>query len=278
MGDSPKHYQTTGGSHIPLNSQSLGGTARPMSVTQGSRPPRGQPETMPIRITGLTETMPYAPGYHQDGDSAPPPGPSSPNGWRGSTSAIPSHLSLFHQIHPQTANHTQGTYQGADTTVSLHQRVNGAQLPASEHPSNGVCDQRPSGTFIDYLSLAHSQVQNNLPDAVPRENSGGIFATQSMEEDAAPGQRVRTPIANKLNILDRHDQAIASILRRFRDMMLVATEALPSQAIIEGAALNRMALETQSSALVSPLQPRFSSQNTGFPLTRRSSTPCAIDR
>lgn len=61
--------------------------------------------------------------------------------------------------------------------------------------------------------------------------------------------------ADPNTILDRHNKTIASILKRFLNMVSAATEELPKDAIIESANLNRMRMETESNALVSSIPP-----------------------
>ncbi|KAH9887414.1 hypothetical protein F4778DRAFT_756600 [Xylariomycetidae sp. FL2044] len=59
---------------------------------------------------------------------------------------------------------------------------------------------------------------------------------------------------NQNSIMDRHNRAIAQILTRFRNMVLAAAAPLPQNAVIEHAALNRMAMETESAALITEIE------------------------
>ena len=56
--------------------------------------------------------------------------------------------------------------------------------------------------------------------------------------------------ANEPDLLDRHNRIMAAILTRFRNMVLAATEPLPTAAAIPQASLNSMTMNNEVSALV----------------------------
>ncbi|KAI0480965.1 hypothetical protein GGR56DRAFT_628339 [Xylariaceae sp. FL0804] len=55
-------------------------------------------------------------------------------------------------------------------------------------------------------------------------------------------------------LMDRHERIIAQILTRFRNMIVAATETLPTTNIIENAALNRMTMERETAALITEIE------------------------
>ncbi|KAH8673462.1 hypothetical protein BX600DRAFT_455326 [Xylariales sp. PMI_506] len=55
-------------------------------------------------------------------------------------------------------------------------------------------------------------------------------------------------------ILDRHNMAIAEILRRFLNMVTAATASIPKDGALEHAALNNMTMETETTALIAEIQ------------------------
>ncbi|KAI4865250.1 hypothetical protein F4820DRAFT_420794 [Hypoxylon rubiginosum] len=60
---------------------------------------------------------------------------------------------------------------------------------------------------------------------------------------------------NSSSILDRHNRAIAQILKRFSNMVMAATEALPQTGnIIEHASINRMMMETECAGLIAEIE------------------------
>ncbi|KAI1767037.1 hypothetical protein GGR53DRAFT_483708 [Hypoxylon sp. FL1150] len=60
---------------------------------------------------------------------------------------------------------------------------------------------------------------------------------------------------NNTNILDRHNRAIAEILKRFSNMIMAATESLPQTGnVIEHASINRMTMETECAGLITEIQ------------------------
>ncbi|KAI8628734.1 hypothetical protein F5Y19DRAFT_112302 [Xylariaceae sp. FL1651] len=56
------------------------------------------------------------------------------------------------------------------------------------------------------------------------------------------------------SIMDRHNQIIAQILTRFRNMVLAATEKLPRTSIIPQASLNTMTMEQETAALIAEVE------------------------
>ncbi|KAI0004787.1 hypothetical protein F4779DRAFT_599418 [Xylariaceae sp. FL0662B] len=56
------------------------------------------------------------------------------------------------------------------------------------------------------------------------------------------------------SLLDRHNRTIAQILTRFRNMVQEAARPLPESGAVEHAALSRLAMETETSALIVEVQ------------------------
>ncbi|XXG96416.1 tRNA pseudouridine synthase 1 [Hypoxylon texense] len=56
-------------------------------------------------------------------------------------------------------------------------------------------------------------------------------------------------------LLDRHNRAIAQILKRFSNMVMAASEALPQTGnVIEHASINRMTMETECAGLIAEIE------------------------
>ncbi|KAI1172179.1 hypothetical protein F4777DRAFT_524974 [Nemania sp. FL0916] len=55
-------------------------------------------------------------------------------------------------------------------------------------------------------------------------------------------------------ILDRHNKTMASILTHFRNMVLAATEPLPTSAAIPQASLNTMTMNNEVSAMIKDVE------------------------
>ncbi|KAI1434385.1 hypothetical protein GGR50DRAFT_662927 [Xylaria sp. CBS 124048] len=53
-----------------------------------------------------------------------------------------------------------------------------------------------------------------------------------------------------MSLLDRHNRTMAAILTRFRNMVIAATEPLPTAAAIPRASLNVMTMNNEAAALV----------------------------
>ncbi|KAI0526420.1 hypothetical protein F5B22DRAFT_655585 [Xylaria bambusicola] len=71
----------------------------------------------------------------------------------------------------------------------------------------------------------------------------------------APEKKKETmPPANKSIPLDRHNRTMAAILTRFRNMVLAATEPLPTAAAIPQASLNAMTMNNEVSALIKEVE------------------------
>ncbi|CAJ2509777.1 Uu.00g056770.m01.CDS01 [Anthostomella pinea] len=81
----------------------------------------------------------------------------------------------------------------------------------------------------------------------PSQNHARVAQTASYAPK--PSER-----ANKSDLMDRHQRAMAQILTRFRNMVMAATEPLPRTAIIEHAVLNRMTMETETRALITEVE------------------------
>jgi hypothetical protein len=75
--------------------------------------------------------------------------------------------------------------------------------------------------------------------------------TQLRKSQRAANQFSRAKPTDYFDIPDRHNRAIAQILTRFRNMVMAATEPLPSSAAVEHASLNSLTMETETAALVS---------------------------
>lgn len=58
-------------------------------------------------------------------------------------------------------------------------------------------------------------------------------------------------------ILDRHQKAVADILKRFLNMVIAATEPIDEGYTPEKASLNQMQMETETAALVSFIPAKF---------------------
>ncbi|KAI2642721.1 hypothetical protein GGS21DRAFT_486546 [Xylaria nigripes] len=56
------------------------------------------------------------------------------------------------------------------------------------------------------------------------------------------------------NLLDRHNKIMAEILTRFRNMVVAATEPLPTAAAIPQASLNAMTMNNEVSALIKEVE------------------------
>jgi hypothetical protein len=69
--------------------------------------------------------------------------------------------------------------------------------------------------------------------------------------------RMPAPVraADQYDLLDRHNKIMAAILTRFRNMVVAATEPLPTAAAIPQASLNAMTMNNEVSALVRILYP-----------------------
>ncbi|KAI0400368.1 hypothetical protein F4802DRAFT_585274 [Xylaria palmicola] len=55
-------------------------------------------------------------------------------------------------------------------------------------------------------------------------------------------------------LMDRHNKIMAAILTRFRNMVLAATEPLPTAAAIPQASLNAMTMNNETSALIKEIE------------------------
>ncbi|KAI0540836.1 hypothetical protein GGR58DRAFT_459140 [Xylaria digitata] len=55
-------------------------------------------------------------------------------------------------------------------------------------------------------------------------------------------------------LMDRHNKIMAAILTRFRNMVLAATEPLPTAAAIPQASLNAMTMNNEASALIKEIE------------------------
>lgn len=80
-------------------------------------------------------------------------------------------------------------------------------------------------------------------------SDSGASSTEATNDE----QEANTPPS----LLDRHNRAIAQILKRFANLTKAAMEPLPQGAVLEQASLNRMTMETESAALVSSMHMLF---------------------
>ncbi|KAI0976115.1 hypothetical protein F4678DRAFT_416013 [Xylaria arbuscula] len=64
----------------------------------------------------------------------------------------------------------------------------------------------------------------------------------------------KMPPADKPDLLDRHNKIVAAILTRYRNMVLAATEPLPTAGAIPQASLNAMTMNNEVSALIKEIQ------------------------
>ncbi|KAH6654663.1 hypothetical protein BKA67DRAFT_565909 [Truncatella angustata] len=55
-------------------------------------------------------------------------------------------------------------------------------------------------------------------------------------------------------LLDRHNKAMAAILRRFLNMTKAATAPIPKEGALDNEALNQMRMETETNALITEIQ------------------------
>lgn len=95
--------------------------------------------------------------------------------------------------------------------------------------------------------------QQELPNFVKKLFDGEITLEMVLENNQAAKKRrnVRDGRAD-VELLDRLNRAVAQVLTRYSAMVMAATAPLPDTGnILEQAALNRMTMETESSALVS---------------------------
>ncbi|KAI0486789.1 hypothetical protein F4859DRAFT_510574 [Xylaria cf. heliscus] len=60
--------------------------------------------------------------------------------------------------------------------------------------------------------------------------------------------------ANTPDLLDRHEEIMAAILTRFRNMVAAATEPLPAAAAIPQAALSNIIMNNEAAALINEVQ------------------------
>lgn len=100
--------------------------------------------------------------------------------------------------------------------------------------------------------LDEEQEQQDLPQAEHGSRSGSQ-QQQQQQDDKENGKENEEETANDepSDILDRHNKAMATILSRFLNMVNAATDPPPQGAVIEHASLNRLAMRTETAALVS---------------------------
>ncbi|KAJ2978322.1 hypothetical protein NUW58_g7533 [Xylaria curta] len=100
---------------------------------------------------------------------------------------------------------------------------------------------RPTGS-VDFL----------LPSAEVWRPVEEIHQNYPSQPSNRPLKRARKKMASadSFNMLDRHNKTMAAILTRFRNMVLAATDPLPTAAAIPQASLNAMSMNNEVSALV----------------------------
>lgn len=107
-------------------------------------------------------------------------------------------------------------------------------------------------TTAEKRRLDEEQEQQDFPQAEDGSRSGSQ-QQQQQQDDKEKGEENEEETANDepSDILDRHNKAMATILSRFLNMVNAATDPPPQGAVIEHASLNRLAMRTETAALVS---------------------------
>ncbi|KAI1108060.1 hypothetical protein F5Y14DRAFT_131278 [Nemania sp. NC0429] len=88
----------------------------------------------------------------------------------------------------------------------------------------------------------------------PLENLKNIPQAQGSSSVPLRTTQKRMPPANEPDLLDRHNKIMAAILTRFRNMVLAATEPLPTAAAIPQASLNNMTMANETTALIKEIE------------------------
>lgn len=90
----------------------------------------------------------------------------------------------------------------------------------------------------------------NLGNTVPSHGSSSLPHPSQQKKPSAKKPSAEMPPANNPNLLDRHNKIMAAILTRFRNMVIAATEPIPTAGAIPYASLNVMTMNNETSALV----------------------------
>ncbi|KAI1247327.1 hypothetical protein MGN70_011215 [Eutypa lata] len=111
-------------------------------------------------------------------------------------------------------------------------------------------------TTAEKRRLDEEQEQQDFPQAEDGSRSGSQQQQQQQQDDKEKGEENEEETANDepSDILDRHNKAMATILSRFLNMVNAATDPPPQGAVIEHASLNRLAMRTETAALVNEIQ------------------------
>ncbi|KAI1155006.1 hypothetical protein F4825DRAFT_447911 [Nemania diffusa] len=140
--------------------------------------------------------------------------------------------------------------------------MNGRNVPIVT-PAGSLHSPRPSEEIWNQveqtLEPLASHDPNNQPkhkrtprNRVPRNQ----VPRNQVPRNQVPRNRVEhnMPQANEPNLLDRHNKIMAAILTRFRNMVMAATEPLPTAAAIPHATLNAMTMNNEVSALIKEVE------------------------
>ncbi|TGJ83946.1 hypothetical protein E0Z10_g4793 [Xylaria hypoxylon] len=113
---------------------------------------------------------------------------------------------------------------------------------------------------LDIKSMFNDMNGNNKPTILstgylrPHPSPEEIWNPVKLLNETFPRTRDKIPSADKPNLLDRHNRIMAAILTRFRNMVLAATEPLPTAAAIPQASLNAMTMNNEVSALIKEIE------------------------
>ncbi|KAI1421678.1 hypothetical protein F5Y12DRAFT_718179 [Xylaria sp. FL1777] len=112
---------------------------------------------------------------------------------------------------------------------------------------------------LDFNAMYNDMKGNTKPTILstgyvrPHPSSAEIWnPLERMNETLAHSSKM--PPADKPNLLDRHNKIMAAILTRFRNMVLAATEPLPTAGAIPQASLNAMTMNNEVSALIKEVE------------------------